>query len=197
MSIRFFTNGKKTVRADEQAARVLLAQDDGKGTLIWTETEDPNPPKMTQEEIVAADHTGRIEIKHIQTGKVCWCDKGQCVAMLDTGWALVDPKSFTRPDTSTKVEEKKVQKSPKKVEKSPKKVESPPPEETSTSEEEPAIHPGPVTELRKVLDGLNHADDLMWNSKGEVNITSLRGLVPNVTRKEVEEAFPGFRRTLK
>jgi hypothetical protein len=38
-------------------------------------------------------------------------------------------------------------------------------------------------------------EDKFWKSNGEVNITGLREVVPNVTRKEVDEAFPGLNRT--
>lgn len=186
MAIRFFTNGTKTVRADGQSAPILLQQENDKGKPIWAEIEDPDPPKQTEAEVAAADHTGQIEIKHTKTGKISWCDKGQCVAMLDSGWELVVAGSFIRPDAPEKTEQKAT--SSKNVEQ-PKKVEQPVEAVVESAEE------AEVSDLRKVLEGLDHVDDFFWNSKGEINITSLRTLVPNVTRKEVEEAFPGFVRS--
>ena len=175
MATHFFTNGKKTVQADAAAADILRGQTDEKDKPIWAEISDPNPPQPTQEEVALADHTGQIEIVHSKSGKKGWCENGQCQTMLDTGWELVHPDSFKPEVVKASVKEE-----PKE----------------SPKEEPPAELSDELKALKTVLEGLDHKEDGMWNSKGEINITSLRALVPNVTRKEVEAAIPGFKRTL-
>lgn len=48
--------------------------------------------------------------------------------------------------------------------------------------------------LRDVLQGLSVDDASFWNADGQVNISALRTLVADVTRDQVNEAWPGFTR---
>ena len=197
MVIRYFSNGTKTVRGDNNSAAALLTQKDEKGEFVWTEVENPNPPAPTREQLILADHTGQIEIKHIASGKIAWCDSGQCQAMLDSGWELAIAGSWASPDEPK--EESKVE-PPKKVSKTPvsevatqdaQKIEDAQPATTETNAWD---EPGPVANLRATLIGLDRTADKFWKMNGEINITGLREIVPNVTRKEVDTAFPGFNR---
>lgn len=171
--IIYISNGQKTLRCSEGQLEAFTSQTDGEGKPVWTVVPDPNPPKLSEAEVALNDHTNQIAITHVESGKQSWCDKGQLEGMLATGWKKSNGKEKA-PDTPAE-DPKPVVEDPKPVVEDPKPVVDSP--------------------LRKVLEGLDPLNDGLWKANGEVNITSLRDFVPNVTRKEVEDAFPGFNRT--
>jgi len=182
--IIFISNGQKTLRCSEGQLKAFTSQTDGEGKPVWVIVDDPNPPILSEAEIAINDHTNQIAITHIESGKESWCDKGQLETMLSSGWKK-------RGAAAPEAKEEPVKEEPVKevVKQDAEKLE-----EAATTPN-PWEVPGPVAELRKTLEELPRDEDKYWKSNGEVNITGLREVVPNVTRKEVDEAFPGLNRT--
>jgi hypothetical protein len=180
--IIFISNGQKTLRCSEGQLKAFTSQTDGEGKPVWSIVDDPNPPILSEAEIAINDHTNQIAITHIESGKESWCDKGQLELMLSSGWkkrgAAAKEEAKEKPVSEVAEQDKQ-------------KLE----DAASTPNPNPWEVPGPVAELRKKLEELSKDEDKFWKSNGEVNITGLREVVPNVTRKEVEEAFPGLNRT--
>lgn len=172
----FISNGQKTLRCSEGQVGAFTSQKDGEGNPVWVVVDDPNPPVLSKQEIAINDHTDQICIRHNATGKECWCDKGQLESMLATGWSrkgAVSPAKSTAAPVSEVAQQDAL------------KFQDAADKEASDA----------VASLRKVLEELPRDEDKYWKSNGEINITGLREIVPNVTRKEVDEAYPGLTRT--
>ena len=185
--IIFISNGQKTLRCSEGQLKAFTSQKDGEGKPVWRIVEDPNPPILTEAEIAINDHTNQIAITHIQSGKESWCDKGQLELMLSSGWKR---RGAAAPEAKEEAKEEAKAKPVSEVaEQDSQKFED------AAATPNPWEVPGPVAELRKKLEELSKDEDKFWKSNGEVNITGLREVVPNVTRKEVDEAYPGLSRT--
>ena len=198
MALRFISNGKKTLRCDDAQLEAFTSQMNDDGQPIWKIVDDPNPPAPTEAEVIVSDHTNQIEIRHTASGKEAWCDRAQTQQMLDTGWELIDPTSWSPP--LVEAPKAPVAEAPKapvaEAPKAPKAPKAPvaaaPAEEVEAPAEE--VTEDPVAELRAKLIGLDRTVDKFWKANGEVNITGIREVISNVTRKEVEAAFPGFNR---
>ena len=170
--VHFISNGQKILRCGTGQLECFLSQKDGDGNPVWQEVPDPNPPILSEKEILIHDHSGQIAVVHKESGKQTWCDKGQLEALLASGWK--------------RLKESPVSEAPEAP--AEPTVEAP----AEPTAEEPAEE---KSELRLKLEAVPRDDDKYWKSNGEVNITGLRELIPNVTRQEVNDAFPGFSRT--
>jgi hypothetical protein len=185
--IIFISNGQKTLRCSAGQLDAFTSQTDGDGKPVWTVVSDPNPPTLSAAEIAINDHTNQIAITHIESRKESWCDKGQLELMLSSGWkrrgaAAPEAKDEAKDEAKEKPESEVAEQDRQKF-------------EDAAATPNPWEVPGPVADLRKTLEGLPRDEDKFWKANGEVNITGLRDVVPNITRKEVDEAFPGFNRT--
>lgn len=180
--IHYISNGQKTLRCGTGQLDAFLNQTTGDGKPVWKVVPDPNPPVLTEEEIILNDHSGQIAIEHIESGKKTWCEPGQLEVMLNTGWKKLGEEAPV-PTPVSEVAQQDAEKFEAAAE---------------AAKEEPVPKPwevpGPVADLRKQLETLDKTVDRFWKSNGEVNITGIRELIPNVTRKEVDEAYPGLTR---
>lgn len=184
MAIIYISNGKKTFRCEEAQSDLFLNRENED----WKIVPNPNPPPPTEEELRLADHTNQVPIKHTASGKQTWCEKGQLKTMLAHGWELIDPKDAPAEEKPTAEDLARAKAKEEADTEAKLRAKAKEDAEKFEANEE-------ISALRKVLEGIDHSDDSMWNSKGEINITSLRALVPNVTRKEVEAVIPGFHRS--
>lgn len=187
--IVFISNGQKTLKCSQGQLEAFTSQMDGNGKPVWKVVDDPNPPKMTPAELQAHDHTGQIAIVHKETGKEAWCEKGQLEVMLKTGWKKMvpDKDGAINADPSNKGEDPGAESANESNE-----------GEGEGNEANDAPQEGADGEptLADTLKSLDPENDKLWKQNGEINITSLREVVPNITRAEVEAAVPGFNREM-